>query len=139
MKYFLYFLLAVILLAGYLVTGAEHVSANITKWAESNKTEPEIEKYAFYNIVYTNFVGKYKTSLELCDKYIEKYDKYDVYDKKDEAEKRIDLVNFYRADNLDRLLDTFNCKKAYYHYIEKFPEGEKIKRVRERMRELNFN
>lgn len=121
-------LVIVLLIAAVFVGGADNVSQKLEEYTEKNyKTDPvKFEEYTFLNARYCNMVAKYERALELLDKYDQRFYK----------EENVEKSLYLRADTLDRKLDARQAKILYEKYMEMFPEGEHIKRVKERQKDL---
>ncbi len=121
--------IAVILIAIvlYVVTGAESVSKAIENYTDKNiKQEEQKEKILFFNASYCSFVGKYKRSFELIDKFIDTYDNSNM----------LDMVYYLRAKTLDASMDIRATKEAYKEFLDKYPDSKYAEKVKNRLNEL---
>lgn len=114
------------LFATYIVGGAEKISIFIEKYSEEKYQEPLIEKIAFYNINYVYFMAKYKRTLQLIEKFINKYNRSQY----------LDTIFFLRAKTYDKMLEVRTAIEEYKKYIEDYPEGKHKEAAEKRRREL---
>jgi hypothetical protein len=121
--------LALVIVGGVVfVGGAETVSAKFTDYIEKNYKPdmPEYEDYTFKNAQYLNLTAKYELALGVLDKYDQRFDK--------EAQKEKSL--FLRAVIHDGMMQSRPAKDLYERYIAEFPEGQNIKKAKERYADL---
>ncbi len=118
--------LILLLFATYIVGGAEKISIFIEKYSEEKYQEPLIEKIAYYNINYVYFMAKYKRTLELIDKFINKYNRSQY----------VERILFLKAKTYDKMLQTRTAIEEYKKYIDDYPEGKYKNAAERRCREL---
>ncbi|GEM_PF-2320513 len=125
-KQLIVILLILFLFATYIVGGAENISRFIEKYSEEKYQEPLIEKIAYYNIHYVCFMAKYKRTLELIEKFKEKYN-HSQY---------LETIFFLRAKTYDKMLDARTAIEEYKKYLEDYPDGKYKKDAEKRRKEL---
>ena len=127
MKQLLVILVILVVIALYVVTGAESVSKAIENYSDKNiKQAEQKEKILFFNASYCSFVGKYKRSIELIDKFIDTYDESNM----------LDGAYYLRAKTLDASLDITGAKAAYKDFLDKYPDSKYAENVKNRLNEL---
>lgn len=117
------------LFATYIIGMADKISMYIEKYSEEKFQEPTIEKIALYNMQYTYFTAKYKRTLELIEKFLNKY----------QFSENAEAVYFLRAKVYDRMLEDKIAKQEYKNYIDNYPNGKHKEAAMRRYKELmNF-
>lgn len=114
--------------AGYLIGGSESISKKIEQYTEEKyKGDPEqYEKFTFLNATYCNWTAKYDRTLELLDKYDQRFEK----------EENKEKSQFLRASAYDGKLLAKAAFDSYKKYIDDFPQGKHIEKAKERYRDL---
>lgn len=122
-------LIILFIFATYIVGMADKISMYIEKYSEEKFQEPTIEKIALYNMKYTYFTAKYKRTLELIEKYLNKY----------QFSKNAEEVYFLKAKTYDRMLEDKIARQEYKNYIDNYPDGKYKEAAERRYKELmNF-
>jgi hypothetical protein len=114
--------------AAYIVGGAVTISKKIEQYTEDNyKADPvQYEKYTFINATYCFWTAKYERTLELLDKYDQRFVK----------EENKEKAQFLRARTYDSMLEARRAKDEYKKYMDDFPEGKNFKKADERYEDL---
>ena len=132
-KYLMVSIIALAVFTLYFVGGAVDMSTKMETYAvQQLKAEKwDDEKFMgnmIFNIKYTMWTAKYDRSLELIEKYKERYEIYE----------QLDEVSYLEARTFDRMMEEKPAFGLYKQYIENYPEGKYIKQAKERASQLNM-
>ena len=126
MKKMLIFAAIIIIASGFIIGDALRISKYVETWTVDNLKEPDLEKAAYFNIKYMDFVGNFDRTIELIDKYNTRYEGKSA---------KIPELIFMSAKVYEKKMQPAKVREILKMYIETYPDQKNIEDAKTMLRE----